>query len=219
MRLSGRHFILLLIACLTIAGYFWPGELWGFSNPFFLPLELQIAYWVVFLALFLSESLDFVARGFEKIAEVLFGKSSFYRTFWVFIIGTAVLYFLRSRSFLWGDSHLFTGIIVKFPDTESLSWYHIPTAFIHRIALGVLSAIIPDPAQTASASSAIILELFNATLGGFFVAMAYRFAEKLKGEYLRKLLVFIGLALSGGFLLFTHLEFYSLPYLVAFVGL
>ena len=219
MKLSGRHFVLLLIACLTIAGYFWPGELWGFSNPFFMPLGLQIAYWGLFLALFFSENLDFVSFLLDKISKSLFCKSSFCRTFWVFVIGTAFLYFFRSQSFLWGDSHLFTGIIVKFPETESLSWYHIPTAFIHRIALGVLSWILPNPTQTAAGSSATILEYFNATLGGIFVAMAYRFAGKLKGDTFRKLLVFIGLAFSGGFLLFTHLEFYSLPYLVGFTGL
>lgn len=219
MKLEFRHIFLMFIACLMIAGYFWPGELWAFSNPYFLPLWAQIIFWALFLSLFFSETINMLAEAAGLFGKAFLRNSNFYKAFGVFVLSTIFIFALRSRSYLWGDSHLFTGIIAKFPNTESLSWYHFLTASIWRHLASAISLLTRLPLEIRASSTSVVLEIINALLGGAYIAICHSFSAKIKTELARKTLVFLALVFSGGLLLFTHLEFYSLPYLIAFWGI
>ncbi|HDR91392.1 MAG TPA: hypothetical protein ENN75_03985, partial [candidate division Zixibacteria bacterium] len=197
-----RHLVGALIAALYLLGYFHPAKLWFTSSVVYSPLGLQILFWGLFCLLFFEEILALVDKAIGRIGELIYEKfSPILRAVLLIIFGAVFIYIFRARHFIWGDAH----VIVRYVEEFSTGGGSVTRRFFIELFFStIVKALSPLGMDTYT-----ILMLLHSILGGVFLWLAAMFGKHFGRNTEERAGIFLIIASSGLFLLFTHLELYA----------
>ncbi len=197
-----RYLIAIVLAAIYLLGYFFPAELWFTSSVTESPLTVQIAFWAVFCFLLFEEFLAIIDKLLGRLGEFLFNTlKNPLRAISVIIFGAVLIYLFRARHFIWGDSHVIVRYIEEFSSRGSNIarryfvelFYWIFTKIFHPFGLSVFS----------------VLMIVHSLLGGIFLWISLEFAKFTGKNAREKTAIFLVIATSSLFLIFTHIELYA----------
>ena len=206
-RLQKRHIFAAIFAALFLLGYFFPGRLWSSSNPFFLPLWIQLLFWVLLLFTIPREGAEYLSRAGDSAGDLLFERWPAVAVQIAIFLGAALGgILLRSRHFLWGDSHMLTGIVTLYPEHPSRSIQSYFTLILYDGAQRLVR-LFSDAGDAKTAYWGITG--LSALFGGLYSVICYRLSKRFAGGGSRRLAALMVLLLSGAGMVFTHIEFYA----------
>jgi hypothetical protein len=200
---------MLATASIFLLGYYFPGELWAGSNLFFLPLQVQIILWVMLLSACFADVDNILIEALGKLGDWLFKTCRRRREIAIFSIFFAILFILRCRNMVWGDSHMFPAVITNFPGTEAVLPHHYGTAFLYKIVYIITRRLLFVMGFSKQLGWTFGFNLITAVTGGFFAIIASRIAAISGRDGFEKAAIFFGIMFSGVSLVFTHIEFYA----------
>jgi len=214
-KLEKHHILWIILSAMLLAGYFFPGHLWIFSNPFFMPLSLQIVFWFLMLLIFFDDINSFVYRYLKRFETFFYSRKTVNILISLFILGTIFGLLFQCRHYFWGDSHMIVGILEKLEGSAAFDSRRWLTGFVYWTFISIGRSIGWEMLTS--------LKVLHSIACGLFFVLAYEFSRLFfrskRAETTGSIFIFLGLIRCGGVLLFTHPELYIPGFICAFYAI